>query len=135
MTAGGEMRDLKIGGTWLLQILLALVMIGPGGITKFTSSSWACRFREWGYPEGFHLVVGALELAGGIALLIPRTASYSALMLMVVMTGAAATQIFRGGRNGAVELVFVALLGVIAAVRWRDRAGLGASRPSIAPVP
>ena len=42
-------------------------------------------------------------------------------MLAIVMVGAAATQIMRGGRNGVGEIVFMCLLLVVAAVRWRDR--------------
>jgi uncharacterized membrane protein YphA (DoxX/SURF4 family) len=114
------MKYLRIGGTWLLQLLLAVVMVGPG-TQKFTSPVWERMFRAWGYPDSFYLVIGAVEVAGGIGLLIPKVASVSAMILAVVMAGAAATQILRGGRNGVGELVFMALLIVIAALRWRDR--------------
>ena len=114
------MKYLRIGGTWLLQLLLAVVMVGPGS-QKFTSPAWERMFRTWGYPDGFYLVIGAVEVIGGIALLIPKLASVSAMVLAVVMAGAAATQIFRGGRNGVGEIVFMALLLAIAALRWRDR--------------
>ena len=114
------MTYLKIGGKWLLTILLAVVMIGPGS-QKFTSNTWERMFRQWGYPDGFYLVIGAIEVAGGIALLIPKLASYSAIVLIVVMIGAAATQVLVGGRNGVGEIVFAALLGLIAYLRWNDR--------------
>jgi putative oxidoreductase len=114
------MKYLKIGGTWILSILLAVVMAGPGW-QKFTGNTWARMFREWGYPDGFYLVIGAVELACGIGLLIPSVASYCALMLSVVMVGAAATHVVHGDRNGVGELVFAALLVVIALIRWRDR--------------
>jgi putative oxidoreductase len=123
---------LKIGATWLLTLLLAVVMVGPGS-QKFTSPTWERMFRTWGYPDGFYLVIGAVEVIGGIALLIPRVASYSAIMLAVVMIGAAATQILRGGRNGVGEIVFATLLCALAAIRWRDR--LRIHRPQPAPVP
>ena len=123
------MRYLRIGGTWLLQILLAVLMAGPGS-QKFTSPTWERMFRVWGYPDGFYLVIGAVEVAGGICLLIPKLASYSAMMLAVVMAGAAATQIFRGGRNGVGEVVFMVLLLAVAALRWRDR--LRIKRPAAA---
>src|SRR4029434_9654168 len=99
------MKYLKVGGKWVLTILLAVLMAGPGS-QKFTSNTWERMFRRWGYPDGFYLVIGAVEVIGGILLLIPRTASYSAIMLAVVMIGAAATQILRGGRNGVGEFVF-----------------------------
>jgi len=114
------MKYLKIGGLWLLTILLAVVMIGPGS-QKLTSNTWERMFRTWGYPDGFYLVIGAIEVVAGIGLLIPKVASPSAIILMVVMIGASATQVLRGGRNGVGEIVFALLLGVIAVVRWRDR--------------
>jgi putative oxidoreductase len=114
------MKYLKIGGTWILTLLLAALMVGPGW-QKFTGPTWERMFRTWGYPDGFYLVIGAIEVAGGILLLIPRTASYSAIVLAIVMLGAAATQVTRGGRNGVGEIVFAVLLTALAWIRWRDR--------------
>ena len=123
------MKYLKIGGTWILTLLLAVLMAGPGS-QKFTSPTWERMFRTWGYPDGFYLVIGAVEVIGGIALLIPRVASYSAIMLAIVMIGAAATQVLRGGRNGVGEIVFASLLCVIAAIRWRDRLRINRPQPA-----
>jgi putative oxidoreductase len=114
------MKYLRVGGTWILTILLAVLMAGPGS-QKFTSPTWERMFRSWGYPDGFYLVIGAIEVAGGIALLIPRLASYAGITLSIVMLGAAATQVLRGGRDGVGELVFAALLALVAWIRWRDR--------------
>jgi putative oxidoreductase len=114
------MKYLKVGGTWVLTLLLAVVMVGPGS-SKFTGRTWERMFRQWGYPDGFYLVIGAIEVIGGVALLVPRLASYSAILLSLVMVGAAATQILRGGRNGVGEIVFAVLLALIAVIRWRDR--------------
>jgi putative oxidoreductase len=127
------MRYLKIGGTWLLQILLAVVMVGAGS-RKFTSPAWERMFRTWGFPDGFYLVIGAIEVVAGFGLLIPRVASVSAITLAIVMAGAAATQIMSGNRNGVGELVFMGLLLVIAVVRWRDRIRLTPQTPTTAPV-
>jgi len=123
------MKYFKIGATWLLTLLLAVVMVGPGS-QKFTGPTWERMFRTWGYPDGFYLVIGAVEVIGGIALLIPRVASYSAIMLAVVMIGAAATQILRGGRNGVGEIVFATLLCALAAIRWRDRLRINRPQPA-----
>ena len=114
------MRFLVTGGKWLLAVLLAVLMVGPGS-QKFTSPVWERMFRAWGYPDGVYLVIGAIEVVAGIGLLIPKLTSASALLLAVVMAGAAATQILRGGRNGIGEIVFMLLLLGLAAVRWRDR--------------
>jgi putative oxidoreductase len=127
------MRYLRIGGTWLLTLLLAVVMVGPGS-QKFTSPTWERMFRTWGYPDGFYLVIGAVEVIGGIGLLIPRVASYSAITLAVVMIGAAATQVLRGGRNGVGEIVFALMLSAIAVIRWRDRAPINRLQPAHQPL-
>lgn len=124
------MKWLRIGGTWLLQVLLAVLMAGPGS-QKFTSPVWERMFRTWGYPDGFYLVIGGIEVAGGIALLVPRVASYSAIVLAVVMAGAAATQILRGGRNGVGEIVFMVLLIAVAALRWKDRIRMRAAAVAV----
>jgi len=114
------MKYLKVGGKWVLTILLAVLMAGPGS-QKFTSNTWERMFRQWGYPDGFYLVIGAVEVIGGVLLLIPRTASYSAIVLAIVMVAASATQILHHTRNGVGELVFAGLLILLAVIRWRDR--------------
>ena len=114
------MKYLKVGGTWLLSILLAVLMVGPGS-QKFTGTTWERMFRQWGYPDGFYLVIGAIEVVCGIGLLIPKAASYNAIVLAIVMIGAAGTHVVHADRSPVGELVFAALLGVIAWLRWNDR--------------
>jgi putative oxidoreductase len=128
------MRYLATGGKWLLAALLAVLMVGPGS-QKFTSPVWERMFRTWGYPDGFYLVIGAVEVVAGIGLLIPKVASASALLLATVMAGAAATQLLRGGRNGVGEIVFMLLLLGLAALRWRDRLRLKPRPATVAPAP
>ena len=126
------MKYLKIGGTWILTILLAVLMVGPGS-QKFLGPTWERMFRAWGYPDGFYLVIGAVEVVAGIGLLIPRVASYCATVLAIVMVGASATHVVHGDRDGVGELVFAALLALIAVIRWRDRLRFG--RPTPVPAP
>lgn len=128
------MRRLATAGKWLLTLLLAVVMIGPGS-DKFTGPTWERMFRTWGYPDSFYLLIGAVEVVGGIGLLIPKVASASALVLAVVMAGAAATQILRGGRNGIGEIVFMLLLLGIAVMRWPDRLRLSPPARNVATAP
>jgi putative oxidoreductase len=118
------MTKLKIAALWAIQALMALVMVGPG-VQKFTSPVWQRMFRVWGYPDHFHLVIGAIEVAAGLGLLVPRIATPSAVVLMGVMLGAAATRWSNGG-SAVGELVFFALLGVIAYARRPVRAARSA---------
>jgi putative oxidoreductase len=113
---GGEMKRLTTVALWIVSALLAVVMAGSG-VEKFTNPGWERMFRVWGYPEGFYLVIGAIEVVGGIGLLIPRVAAYSAPTLSVVMIAAAITQITQGGRSGVGEIVFATLLAIIAFAR------------------
>ena len=85
-----QFRSLAI---WFLQFLLA-ALFAIQGIMKLTRSpAWISRFNAWGYPDHFYLVVGLAELLGAIVLLIPRLTKFGALMLIVVMGGAAGTHL------------------------------------------
>jgi uncharacterized membrane protein YphA (DoxX/SURF4 family) len=101
---------------WVVTLLAATVMIGPG-LQKFTGPTWQRMFRVWGYPEHFYLVVGAIEVLGGIGLLVPRLASACAVVLMIVMAAAAATHLLHG-QSPVGDWVFFAMLGVVAFARW-----------------
>ena len=101
---------------WVVTLLAATVMIGPG-VQKFTGPTWQRMFRVWGYPEHFYLVIGAIEVHAGIGLLVPRLASACAVVLMIVMAGAAATHLLHG-QSPVGDCVFFATLGVVAFARW-----------------
>jgi putative oxidoreductase len=118
-------RILKAIVTWTLQVLVGamFLMVGTG---KFREPVWPGRFAHWGYPDGFHLVVGVLEVAGAVCLLVPRISAYGAALLMVVMTGAALTHLAHGEmRQLSAPLVFLVLLALVAWLRRRS-----ALRPS-----
>lgn len=110
---------------WVVTILLALGL-GLAGLAKFVApSAWEPRFVEWGYPAWFSMVVGAGEVAGAVGLLVPRLAFYAALLLCVIMMGALVTLLtHRGGPFGwgATPAVYIILLSVVAAARWKQRA-------------
>jgi|SRR5262245_38843301 len=87
------MRMLRAAGTvavWGVQILAAAAFVAIG-LAKFGDPSWAHKFTRWGYPDGFYMVIGALEALGGLLLLVPRLTSYGATLLGAIMIGAAAT--------------------------------------------
>ena len=111
---------------WILTVFVALG-IGAAGVTKFTGATqWRDSFTGWGYPAWFASVIGMAEVTGAIGLLIPRTTVYAAACLMAVMVGALGTLLVHpGGRMGwgATPLVYIVLLAVVVAIRWRERAG------------
>lgn len=87
------MRVLRIVGAvalWIVNILAAAAFVAIG-VAKFGLAEWAINFARWGYPDGFYMVIGALEIAGGVLLLVPRLSSYAASLLGAILIGAAAT--------------------------------------------
>lgn len=119
-------QKLRIVGSWLLQALLGVGFVTIG-VAKFADPAWVRNFERWGYPPGFHLVTGVLEIAGALALFVPRTASYGAIALSLVMVAASVTHA-SAGQPWTRPLPHLTLLMVLALLRWRDR-----WRPSPAP--
>lgn len=109
----GPMTKFQRIGVWALQILLAGFFVLQG-VAKLTSSpAWVSRFRGWGYPDHFYLVVGLVEVLGGALLLVPRLVKFGASTLIVVMIGATATHVIGRERQVITTLVLIALLGII----------------------
>lgn len=94
---------------WTLSVLLALGYLAAAA-GKLTGAA-AATFANWGYPSWFATLIGVLELAGAIGLLIPKTMRYAVLGLTVVMIGAAYTHV---ANNEGLQVlrpgVFLALL-------------------------
>ena len=76
-------------------------------------------FIKYGYSDGFRLFIGTCEFLGGIALLIPRLAFWSACGLFIIMLGAVYTHL---ANNDAAHVApaIVALAGV-AFIAWVRR--------------
>jgi uncharacterized membrane protein YphA (DoxX/SURF4 family) len=75
---------------WTVSILLAFLFTAAG-VAKFASPTVAEYFTRWGYAAWFRVVIGVLEIGCGLFLLVPRLAWRSALVLGVIMLGAAIT--------------------------------------------
>ena len=127
------MRVLRIVGSvalWIVDILAAAAFVAIG-LAKFGSPAWAIKFERWGYPDGFYMVIGALELAGGVLLLVPRLSSYAAALLGAVMVGAAATHALHDETaRVSAPLMWLAVMMLIGVARRRR-----AWRPDIRTVP
>jgi len=112
------MQKLGRVALWVCQAALALMFLAAGG-AKFGSPTWPRMFERWGYPDHFYLVVGAVEVVAGLALLVPRLASPSSLVLIVIMIGAGATHVMHGEQHRLPQiLVMSLLLGAVAYGRW-----------------
>lgn len=74
---------------WVASALLFLLFTVLASPPKLMGDPQAVEgFIKQGYSDGFRLFIGAAEFLGGIALLIPRLAFWSALGLIIIMIGA-----------------------------------------------
>ncbi|MFB9686516.1 DoxX family protein [Amycolatopsis plumensis] len=105
-------------GLWVLQTGLALQFAG-GGIMKVTGTPVMVEmFTEIGAGQWLRYVVGALEIAGAVGLLIPLLSSLAALGLAAVVVGAAITNVFLLEESPWLPL---ALLVGAAVIAWARR--------------
>ena len=92
------MIRLPRAAVWALAILLAVVFV-RAGISKLggpSASGWAGRLAHWGYPPYARYVIGALEILGGLGVLIPRCRRAAAAILVALMIGALSTHAVHG---------------------------------------
>ena len=103
---------------WVLQALLAL-MFAMAGLSKVLGGAAMVEmFATIGAGQWFRYVVGALEIAGALGVLIPRLSGLAALGLACLMAGAAVTNLFILGANPLLPIV---LMVVSVLVAWGRR--------------
>jgi uncharacterized membrane protein YphA (DoxX/SURF4 family) len=115
------MSKVKHVALWVLQILLAVMFLGVGIGKVLHGAQWIEKFRLWGYPENFYLVIAATEVFGAIGLLGPRLSGYAAGTLAVVMIGAFVTHLLHSEFPNLVPTgLFTLLLAIVAYQRRPD---------------
>ncbi|MEU1255338.1 DoxX family protein [Streptomyces chartreusis] len=109
-----------------LQILLALFYAIASALPKLIAHPSAAEgFDELGWGGAGMYTIGALELAGAIALLIPVLQSVAAMALSALMVGAFIVTITAfGGENAATPLILIVPLALIAWARRSSNADL-----------
>ncbi|WP_406009578.1 DoxX family protein [Streptomyces sp. NBC_00637] len=103
-----------------VQVLLALFLGIASAVPKLIAHpSAADVFDEMGWGNAGMYTIGALELAGAIALLIPVLQSVAAAALGALMVGAFVVQVVVfDGENAATPLILLVPLALIA---WKRR--------------
>ncbi|MFE0258063.1 DoxX family protein [Streptomyces sp. NPDC059010] len=109
-----------------LQILLALFYAIASALPKLIAHPSAAEgFDELGWGSAGMYTIGALELAGAIALLIPVLQSVAAMALSALMVGAFVVTITAfHGENAATPLILIVPLALIAWARRSSNADL-----------
>ncbi len=141
MSDAGTTRETHSAGTagrgrvlnialWVLQVLLALQFVMAGLVKLIGDPAMVEMFATIGIGQWFRYVVGVLEIAGAVGVLVPRLSGLVALGLVCLMAGATLTNLFV---LGASPLLTIFLLLVSAFVDWgrwpRTRALAGRTGP------
>jgi uncharacterized membrane protein YphA (DoxX/SURF4 family) len=104
-------------GDWVIRLGVACVFVIFGS-EKFSSnpgSHWVKLFHEIGAGDWFRYCAGAVEIAGGLLVLVPRIALAGLALLALTMAAAVVIVAFVLGRPGDSVfpgLLLVALIGV-----------------------
>lgn len=118
----GRVRAAHLG-LWAVRILLSAQFL-LGGVLKLTAQPMMiAMFDDIGAGQGLRLLVGACEVAGAVGLLVPRLARLAAYGLVLLMAGAAVTNVVALATSPAVPLVLLALAAVVAVTRTRKDHG------------
>ena len=96
---------------WVFTALTALVFLGSGVAKLTAQQQMVDNFHHWGLSDQLLMFVGGAELLGGLALLLPPTATLAAGGLAVIMVGATFTHLAHG--EGPKALVPLILLGLV----------------------
>jgi putative oxidoreductase len=103
---------------WVLQAALA-VQFAAGGLAKLAGAPELVElFASIGAGQWLRYVVGALEVAGAVGLLVPRLSRLAALGLAALMVGATVTNLFVIHERPWLP---VGLLLVAAVIAWGRR--------------
>jgi putative oxidoreductase len=108
---------------YVLQVLLGLFMaVGSGAPKLFGEATAVQTFDAIGAGDWFRYAIGALEVAGGIGLMIPVLAGLAAACLVALMIGAALFQVLVIGMAEYVytPIILGVLFGLIAWVRRHE---------------
>ncbi len=122
-TARGRRARIALRG---LQVLLALFYAIPSALPKLIAHPSAAEsFEKLGWGSAGMYTIGALELAGAVALLVPVLQSVAAMALSALMVGAFVVQtaVF-DGQYAATPLILIVPLALIAWARRRHNADL-----------
>ncbi len=108
----------------VVRVLVALMFIIGSAGPKFFGEAYAVEiFTEIGAGHWLRYLVGFLELAGGIGLLVPRLVAPAAIGLVGLMVGAGFTQVVI--LDNPAFVITPAVLGVLCGlIAWHHRAGL-----------
>jgi len=109
---------------WVVQIGLAAMFLMAGGSKLMAAPAMVALFDAIGWGQWFRYVTGAIETSAAVALLIPSAAVYGAVLLILTMIGAIATNLFLG-QSVIPPLVLLLIASAVAWVRRNELPAIG----------
>jgi uncharacterized membrane protein YphA (DoxX/SURF4 family) len=110
----------KTVASWVLQIVLAAAFLVAGAAKLAGVPMMVQVFDQLGVGQWFRIVTGLVEVAGGVALLVPGFAALGAAVLGTTMIGAVFAHIFILPEPMVPALVLLVLAAVVVWLR-RDQ--------------
>ena len=108
-------------GPWVLRLAVAFIFVSSG-LEKFgigPGQEWIRIFAKIGLGDWFRYFTGALEIAGGVLLMIPLTARAGAGLLLLCMAGAIVCHVFILGDPFSSIINLGLIVAILAAARQR----------------
>lgn len=106
-------------GLWMLQVLLAVVY-AFSAFGKLTAEAQnVAGFQAMGLGNTGMYIIGSLELAGAIAMFVPRLTGLAATCFVALMIGAVTMTLAIGG--GVLAVIPAVVLVLAAGVAWGRR--------------
>ena len=103
---------------WALQALLAIMFAMAGLAKVFGDPAMVEMFATIGIGQWFRYVVGALEIAGAVVVLIPQLSGLAALGLLCLMAGATLTNVLVLGTSPLLPIALMLVSAMVAWIRW-----------------
>ena len=107
---------------WIIAAAVAYDFLLQGWRKFDPNGWWAPAFKKWGYPTWFMMLVGVIEVAGGLLLLLPKVRHFGAALLIMIMLGALVTRSIFG--VSFEEILFfvntIAILMVLVGVGYKS---------------
>jgi hypothetical protein len=124
----GRRRHALTVTLWVLQVPMAFALAGGGWLKLSGAPEMVAMFATIGAGQWFRVMVGALEIAGAIGLLIPRIAGLAALGLSGLLLGASATNLFILDADPRMPIGLLLMSALIAWGRWPQTKALAGPR-------
>jgi uncharacterized membrane protein YphA (DoxX/SURF4 family) len=121
--SSGKVRAGNVG-LWILQVLGAAMFVFAGYSKLKGDAQQISGFESMGLGIAGMYIIGVLEIAGAVGLLLPGVAGFAGLCLVALMVGATIATIATMGLVPLVAVPVVTLI-LVAVVAWGRRRSIG----------